>query len=226
MKVFLSYQLDPADLVWPGEPNLEIRQCTEIGVSEKLYNSYQLTLPDHVGTHYDAPNHFNPNGPKIGELPVEYFWFENICVIDAPKNAKEGVTKEDLIPYEAEIKKADLLLIKTGFAQVRRDSPEIYQMEGPFLYPETCRYMVETFKDLKSVGFDFLSLGSPCNDLAADAHQIILGCFTDNFITVIEDMDLRPLYETQKKLRRVVAAPLKAVGLDSGQVSVIGEFEE
>ena len=226
MKVFLSYQLDPADLVWPGEPVLEIRRCTEIGVNDKPYNSFELTLPNHVGTHYDAPCHFNANGPKISELPIDYFWFENICVIDAPKNPKEGVTVDDLKPYEDDIKQADLLLIKTGFAQVRRDQPKTYQMEGPFLYPETCRYMVETFDNLKCVGFDFMSVGSPCNDLAAEAHQNLLGCYNGKYITAIEDMDLMPLYETQKKLMRVIAAPLKAIGLDSGQVSVIGEFEE
>jgi len=224
MKVFLSYLLDPADLVWPGEPVLEIRRCTEIGQNDKVYNSFELTLPNHVGTHYDAPRHFNPNGPSISELSVDYFWFENIYVIEAPKKPKEGVTKEDLAPHEDAIKQADLLLIKTGFAQVRKDRPEIYQMEGPFLYPETCRYMVDTFSGLKCVGFDFMSLGSPCNDLAAEAHQILLGCQTEKFITVIEDMDLTPLYEVKKPLLRVVAAPLKALGLDSGQVSVIGEF--
>jgi len=226
MKTYLSYPLNPADLAWPGEPNLVIRQCTEIGVNDKLFNSFQLTLPNHAGTHYDAPNHFNANGPKISELPVDYFWFENIYVIDAPKKAKEGITKEDLSPHEDEIKQADLLLIKTGFAQVRRDHPKTYQMEGPFLYPEACRYMVDTFDNLKCVGFDFLSVGSPCNNLAAESHQVLFGCHTENFITAIEDMNLMPLYETQKKLKRVVAAPLRALGLDSGQVSVIGEFED
>jgi len=225
MKAFLSYQLDPADPAWPEVPDLVIRQCAEIGKNGDLYNSFEMTLPNHFGTHYDAPRHFNANGPKISELPIDYFWFEKICVIDLPKEPKEGITKEDFAPHEDEIKKADLLLIKTGFSRVRRTQPEIYQMEGPFLYPETCRYMVDTFNDLKCVGFDFLSLGTPNNSLIEEAHQHLLGCHTDKYITIIEDMDLMPLYETQKNLKRVIAAPLRVAGMDSGQAVVIGEFE-
>ena len=226
MKVFLSYLLDLTDRIWPGEPELEIRQRAKIGVNGEDSNTFVLSLYNHAGTHYDAPNHFNPNGMKISELPVEYFWFENVCVIDAPKKEREGIMIEDLTPYEDEIGKADLLLIKTGFARARIERPGVYQMEGPFLYPEACRYMLDTFDNLKCVGFDFLSVGSPENDLSTEAHQILLGCHTDKFITAIEDMDLTPLYGTEKKLKRVVAAPLRVMGLDSGQVSIIGEFEE
>lgn len=68
--------------------------------------------------------------------------------------------------------------------------PKKYQMEGPFLTPETCLYMVNTYKNLKCVGFDFLAIGSPCNDLAAPAHQNLLGLNTEKFITAIEDMNL------------------------------------
>ena len=95
-------------------------------------------------------------------------------------------------------------------------------MEGPFLTPETCLYMVNTYKNLKCVGFDFLAIGSPCNDLAAPAHQNLLGLNTENFITAIEDMNLS---ELKGKINFVVAAPLRIVGVDSSQVSVIADLD-
>ena len=85
---------------------------------------------------------------------------------------------------------------------------------------------MRTFPDLRTVGFDFLSIGSPANDLSAPAHQTLLGCHTDHFVTGIEDMDLRPLYEAHGKIRSVVAAPLRIVEVDSSQVSVIADIEE
>jgi len=224
MNIFLSYQLDPKDLAWPGEPTVKVQQATEIGVNGMPFNSFITELPNHCGTHYDAPRHFNPKGLRITELPMEYFVFKNVLLLDIPKKACEGVTVDDLKKHEADIQKADLLLIRTGFDKMRKTDPKVYQMESPFLTPETCLYMVNTFKDLKTVGFDFLAIGSPCNDLAAAAHQNLLGCNTEKFITGIEDMHLEEI--GNKKIKSVIAAPLRISELDSSQVSVIAERED
>lgn len=226
MKEFLSYSLNPADVVWPGEPKIEIHQCTQIGRDGNTANTFQSILPNHCGTHYDAPFHFNKNGPKITELPMEYFWFEKIAVLDIPKKAEEGVMPEDLEPYREKIKLSDLLLLKTGFYKERQEHPQLYGAHGPYLHPDVCRYLIQEFPNLKTIGFDFLSIGSPCNNDSTEAHQTLLGCFSENYITAIEDMNLEPLYRIDKKIKRVIAAPLRVVELDSSQVSVIAEFEE
>jgi len=225
MKKFLSYILNPEHLVWPGEPNIEITQCTKIDETSPC-NTFLSRLPNHCGTHYDAPWHFNPNGPRITELPIEYFWFENVAVLDVPKGPDEGIFPEDLMPYADRIAKADLLLLKTGQTMLRKEQPEVYQQHGSYLSPEVCEYLVSNFPDLRTIGFDFLSIGSPANDLSPKSHQTLLGCYNGKFITGIEDMDLGPLYETDKKLKRVVVAPLRIVQLDSSQVSAIAEFED
>ncbi len=225
MKTYLSYILDPDDLVWPGEPNIEVTHCTEIK-GENKYNSFLSSLPNHCGTHYDGPWHFNPNGVKFTELPMEYFWFDKVAVVDVPKKPEEGVEPKDLEPFREEIEKAELLLIKTGFAFVREKEPKVYQNNGPYLSPEVATYMIENFPKLRTVGFDFLSIGSPCNDLSVETHQILLGCHSEHFITGIEDMDLRPLYENTGKVKQVIAAPLRIIGLDSSQVCVIAELED
>ncbi len=225
MRTFLSYVLDPQDPVWPGEPNIEVTHCTQIK-GECKYNSFLSKLPNHCGTHYDGPWHFNPDGMKFTELPMDYFWFDKVAVVDAPKKEEEGVTPDDLKPFEEEISKAGLLLIKTGFAFVRENKPEVYQSHGPYIAPETASYLLSTFPNLRTIGFDFLSIGSPANDLSAQTHQILLGCHSDNFITGIEDMDLRPLYGDNVRVNRVIAAPLRIAGVDSSQVSVIAELGE
>ena len=89
MKTYLSYILNPEHLVWPGEPTIKVRQCTKIE-GDSPCNTFLSELPNHCGTHYDAPWHFNPNGPKITELPMEYFWFTNVLVLDIPKKRVIG----------------------------------------------------------------------------------------------------------------------------------------
>ena len=134
MQVYLSYTLAPGDVVWPGEPTVEIHQFTS--VEKDGYNSYKTLLPNHHGTHYDAPNHFNAAGPKITELPMDYFWFDRVCVLYLPKEPGQGVTREDLEARRQQIGDAQLLLFKTGFARYREEQPRVYEENGPFFYPE------------------------------------------------------------------------------------------
>lgn len=225
MKTYLSYILDPKDPVWPGEPNIQVKHCTQIE-GDCLYNSFLSILPNHCGTHYDGPWHFNPEGVRFTELPMEYFWFDRVAVADAPKKADEGVTPEDLEPFREEISQAKLLLIKTGFCFVRREQPQVYQNYGPYLTPETAEYLTGSFPNLNTVGFDFLSVGSPANDLSARTHQILLGRGGGHFVTAIEDMDLSPLYENNGRVVQVIAAPLRIAGVDSSQVCVIAQLED
>ena len=121
---------------------------------------------------------------------------------------------------------ADLLLLKTGLCKIRDTQPRVYEAQGAFLTPEVCRYLVETFPDLKAIGLDFLSVGTPANQLSKQAHRILFGCHNGKYIPAIEDMDLRPLFETETPLKSVIAAPLRLGKVDSSQVTVIGEFRE
>jgi arylformamidase len=84
--------------------------------------------------------------------------------------------------------------------------------------------MVETFDKLLCVGLDFLSVGTPANDLAAASHQWLLGVHTKKFITAIEDMPMSPL--DNKKIISVTLGPLRIEGIDSAQLSIMAEVEE
>lgn len=82
-RVFLSYLLGDGDVVWPGEPTVHIEPFTTI--ERDGYNSCKTILPNHHGTHCDGPDHFNPNGPKLNDLPISYFWFDRVAAVDIPK---------------------------------------------------------------------------------------------------------------------------------------------
>lgn len=114
-RVYLSYLLDEDSVVWPGEPTVRIEQDTCI--EKNGYNSFKTTLPNHHGTHMDGPYHFNPDGPRLMELPMEYFCFDRVVAVDVPKGPGEGIDPADLKPWEDDIRRADLLLLKTGLWQ-------------------------------------------------------------------------------------------------------------
>ena len=219
MYEFLSHLLDPAAPHWPGTPAVAATQDTEIG-DECPYASWTMTVPNHFGTHMDAPRHFVPGGIKITDLPIEYFTHDRVLFIDA-----EGVMPEDLKPYEEEIKKVSCLLIRTGYEKYRTEDPTRYETLSPHVHPETCKYLVETFPDLLVIGFDFLALGTPANDLAPVAHRQLLG-FDPNqkkFVTCIEDMHLSAL-PAGCKIKRFYNLPLRVINVDSSVVTCVAEF--
>lgn len=225
MYVYLSYPLQEGMVGFPSTPVYWVGKHDIIGVDGAAFNTSIMTIPNHYGTHCDGPRHFNPVGEKLVELPPEYFIFkgDDILVLDIPKTFKEVLTPEDVKPYEEQLKKAKLLLIRTGFEKERDANPKGYKYENPSATPEFCKYLVENFPDLRSFGFDSLSLASACNNYGVEAHHWLLGCYTKHFITCIEDMKLSPL--EGKKVKSIVVAPIRAIEIDSAPVTVIAEVE-
>ncbi|WP_289002133.1 cyclase family protein [uncultured Megasphaera sp.] len=225
MHVFLSYPLAKGQVVYPNSPAYLSGRQDIIGVNGSVFNTSIMVIPNHYGTHYDAPRHFNPEGLKITELPMDYFCFkgDDILILDVPKGNKEVITAEDVMPYKDQIAKAKLLLLRTGFEKQKELDPESYKYENPSAHPSFCKYLVENFPELKTIGLDSLSLGSVCNDYAIEAHHWLLGCYTDHFVTVIEDMMLSPL--EGKTVKSITVAPIRALDVDSAPVTIIAEVE-
>ncbi|MEI3363633.1 MAG: cyclase family protein [Oscillospiraceae bacterium] len=174
----------------------------------------------------DGPYHFNPDGPRLMELPMEYFCFDRVVAVDVPKGPGEGIDPADLKPWEDDIRRAESVAVKDR--PLQNPGHTAAGLRGPrgILSPEVCKYLVETFPDLKVIGLDFLSVGTPANQLSKRAHRILFGCHNGKYIPAIEDIDLRPLFETRMPLKSVIVAPLRLGKVDSSQVTVIGEFGE
>lgn len=223
MHLFLSHMLISDAPHWPGTPAVAAVQDTDV-TDDFPYASWTVSVPNHFGTHMDAPRHFVPNGLKITELPIEYFSHDRVLLIELPKGDAEGVMPEDLKPYEEEIKKVSCVLIRSGYEKYRTEDPERYESRPPHVHPDTCKYLVETFPDLLVIGFDFLALGTPANDLAPIAHRQLLGYDPDQskFVTCIEDMHLAEL-PVGCTIKRFYNLPLRVAEIDSSVVTCIAE---
>lgn len=228
MFLFLSHELDPNGLAWPGEPVVKVQQCTDVS-DDCPFCSFISTLPNHFGTHMDAPRHFVKNGISINELPIEYFCHKKVALLEIPKKEAEGITKEDLIPYKELLSNVSFALIRTGFEKHKFTNPLHYQNEGPYIAPSAGDYLSEEFPNLKGIGMDFLAIGSPSKkvpkgELPPDCHRHILGYYTGKFVTAIEDMHLSEI-PANANILQFFNAPLRIKGLDSSQVVCIAEID-
>lgn len=227
MFMFLSHPLDPAGFGWPGEPIVSIEPCSTI--EKNGYMSYITKLPNHFGTHMDAPAHFIPGGISINELPIEYFCHTKVALLEIPKDHGEGIHRSDLEPFEDVMSQVSFALIRTGVERYRTTDKDIYASDGPWVAPCAGDYLTENFPGLKGIGVDFLAIGSlsksaPEGESPADCHWHILGKFSGKFITAVEDMHLSELPKGAR-ITRFFNAPLRVLGLDSSQVVCVAEVE-
>ena len=115
----------------------------------------------------------------------------------------------------------ELLLIRTGFEQKRRD--DVYWNDNPGINPDLPDWLRDRFPKLRCVGFDFISVTSwQYRAEGRLAHKAFLAPEKGSReIWAIEDMSLKDAPETIKK---VVVAPLLVEDGNGAAVTVIAEY--
>lgn len=223
MYKLLSYPISRHSTACPGATLLSVEKVHTAG-EDCDWTEWKYTLPNHLGTHYDAPNHHFAQGKRIAELPLEQFIFEKPFIAEVPKQPNELITKEDLLPYAEQIAACDALLLRTGFSALYHN-PEIYGGQNPGVSSEAAKWLNQNFRDLKAVVLDFISLQAMANiPDGVIAHKWLLGQYSDNMICIIEDANLSGL--SNDTLVRIFALPYFIDEIDSAQVTVLAEIKE
>lgn len=225
MRRLLSHVMRKDAPGWPGNPTVEIRPVSVIDRRGASCNSSVVEVFNHFGTHFDAPRHYNPDGPAISQLPFDRFFYERPLLLDIPKDATEPITAAELMPYENQLRQCDLLMLRTGFEQYRTSDPQRYSAKGPWLGSDAAKYLMENhfYENIKTVAGDFLSFATP--DFLPDGHEThnyLLGNHGDGYICIIEDLSMR--YLPSGFLKSAVSMPYFIEGIDSAPVTVWVEY--
>ncbi|MEV5030232.1 cyclase family protein [Paenibacillus sp. LPE1-1-1.1] len=220
-RLVLSYPLSITTPVYKDNPPVEIRQQFSINKGD-LFNQFFINTINHNGTHIDGPWHFNPQGKKLSELPIDNFIFTRMKTLDIPKSDDELITKEDLEPFANRIAGSDLLLIRTGFGKIRDSDSVRYGNRNPGFSASAAQYLM-IFESLRAIGFDFISASAAQTlDEGIAFHQIVAGTGRKDgrFLLIIEDMNLNC---DLSGLNIVYAVPLFIEGIDSSFSTVFAE---
>jgi arylformamidase len=219
--VRLSYEIGLRHPGWPGNYTYEWEPVSSIERGD-VANFGILHLLDHFGSHLDAPRHFNDAGPAIADVPLERFVYERPVLVDVPKQDRELVSLDELEAHHERLRNADIVLIRTGWSDVRDPDPVRYAAEGPGVSPEACEYL-SALPELKAVGLDFISLAAyrKIDPEGILAHQILCGVDRDRYVIIVEDIDLSAY---SPNAHRVYAIPLFPEGADSSPCTVFAEM--
>jgi kynurenine formamidase len=223
-RLVLSYPLSVHTPVYRDNPPVEIRQQFSIQRGD-LFNQFFIDTINHNGTHIDGPWHFNPQGKKLNELPIDYFVFTRMTILDIPKTDDELISKEDLEPFANRIAGSDLLLIRTGFGKIRDSDPVRYGNRNPGFSSSAAQYLM-VFDSLRAIGIDVISASAAQKlDKGIAFHQIISGKDRKDgrFLLIIEDMNLN---HDLSGANIVYAVPLFIEGIDSSFSTIFAEKRE
>jgi arylformamidase len=220
--IYLNHILNNSTPGYGNKIDIQIKSVRSISNGDTSNESH-LNLGNHVGTHIDAPFHFDNDGITLDQMNADFWICTKPFLIYEPLRQKEICTlssiksKLDDMPFET-----DILLLKTNFEKFRT-TPEIYGNENPILEPEIALYLRKNFR-LKFIGIDTISFGSRAHrEMGRSTHKAFLYKYDDlnDPIFLIEDMALNLI---QKSPSSIFISPLLYEKADGAPCTILAEI--
>jgi len=222
----LSHPLRADAPVWPGNPAAAGIELVDSMARGDPDNAAALHLFAHSGTHVDTPWHFNAAGRAAWQLQIEAFVFAAPVLIEVPAGEDAAIDPAALEPHAAAIADADLVMIRTGWSDLRSTEPERFANRGPYLAPDAARWLMDRHPRLRAIATDAISIGSPRHrEVSHKTHHVLTGVgrTDDRFVLIYEDVGL---VAEAAAARRVLAWPLFVDGADGSPVTFVAELPD
>jgi kynurenine formamidase len=220
----LTYPLNKSNAYWPGPSYAPFTYKTVATLKDDGVSSGTYSTPEHLGTHIDAPNHFEDNQPSVDKLRLETLIGPAIVIDISDKvenNADYELTVADIIHWEdvnGRIPERSIILLNTGWWR-RWDDYEKYKnadaadkLHFPGYSADAAGFLVEK-RDINGIGIDTLS--ADCG-ISTDftVHHIINGG-SKYILENVANLDkLPPTGAT------LIIAPIKIEGGSGGQTRI------
>lgn len=183
--VDLTYPLDESNPYWPGD-NYGPFSYDVIATFEKdNVLSGAFSMPEHLGTHLDAPNHFVKGQVGVDEIPLEKL-VAPLVVIDirtaVSDDADYQLTVDDLNAWEQRngfIPPRSVVFALTGWGTRWSDFESYKNADGegtlhfPGFSPESAEWLVQE-REISGLGIDTLSVDPGVSQDFA-VHHIVHG---------------------------------------------------
>ncbi len=179
----LTYSLNDQSPFWPGD-NYQPFQLRTIATLEKNgVSSKAFSMPEHFGTHIDAPCHFEKGQPTVEEIAVGDLFASGVVIdvtLPAEADADYRLTVDDLVAWEkrhGRIPDRAVVFLKTGWGRFwnSNDRYRNQDLQGRMHFPgfseDSARWLVKE-RAIRGVGIDTLSIDhGPSKDFIV--HHVI-----------------------------------------------------
>lgn len=211
--VDLTHALNEKSPFWPGDDYQPFQLKTIATLEKNGVSSKAFAMPEHFGTHLDAPCHFEQGQPTIDEIATEDLFAPGVVVdmtMAAEADPDYRLSVADLIAWEKEhgiIPKRGIVFLKTGWSRfwdsnVRyRNQDTMGKMHFPGFSADAARWLIKE-RNVRGIGIDTLSIDhGPSKDFIV--HHIINGAgrYGLENVASLEKLPARDFF--------VIVAPIK-----------------
>ena len=211
--VDLTYSLNDHSPYWPAENYQPFKLVTIATLESDGVLSKAMSFPEHLGTHLDAPNHFEANRPSVDQLTPEQLFAPGVVIDIAPKaeaNADYALTLEDVTAWEAEhgaVPDGAVVMIHTGWGRfwTNYDRYKNQDVRGGLHFPgctkAAAEYLVQQ-RNVRGLGIDTLSI-DPGTSKTFDVHHVLnaAGRYALENVAKLDELPAKGFY--------LVVAPIK-----------------
>lgn len=207
----LSVPVDAGTVVYPGDPTprFEVHSTIE----RDGFNLLDIHLGSQSGTHMDAPYHFEPDGLRLDEVPVDQFVGTGVVIEASGLPARGEIGWEHVAPVADRLGPGVVALLRTGWST--HYGTETY-FEHPFLGAKACERMLDL--GVRTFCIDAINIDETPDDnhpgVGFPSHHLISrldGVIGENF----------RLGELPEGNFLVVCTPIRLTGADGGPVRAV-----
>ncbi len=165
----LTYPLNANNPYWPGEAYQPFKLEVIATLEKEGAYSCRYSSPEHLGTHIDAPNHFEPNQPSVDEIPFEDLVGPAVVIditLKVEADTDYRLMVEDITEWEQEhgtIPQGAIVFLYTGWGK-RWNDPARYRnidekgmKHFPGFSAESASFLADE-RQVKAIGIDTLSV--------------------------------------------------------------------
>lgn len=181
----LTWTLNEKNPYWPGNGYEPFSLRTIATIEQDGVLSKAFSMPEHLGTHIDAPSHFEKGQPSVSDIDPGLFFGPGV-VLDISMRAETDhdtwLTVEDLREWEdahGRIPPGAIVFLRTGWGRFFWNYPRYRNQDArgrlhfPSYSSEAARFLIEQ-RQAKGIGVDNLSIDRGISkDFAV--HHIVNG---------------------------------------------------
>ena len=175
----LTQPLGPATPLWPGSRPLEVEVESDHD-ADGLYLR-NIALPEHAGTHLDAPAHYHPGGATTDRVPLATLVRPAVrldvrdLVGDDARFALDAATVEQIEGREGRIPAGAAVLVCTGWDRFLDDPARYGGASSPPSFPGLARDAARLLVRRRVAGIGIDTLGvDPGHVVEPLVHRITL----------------------------------------------------
>ena len=223
--VDLTWPIGPDTPYWPGGKYQPFKSEVIATLDADGVYSRSYCTPEHLGTHVDAPNHFDGSQIGLDRIPLEDLMAPAVMIdmtaMTAKLDADAMLTLDDVHAWEKThgvVPSGSIVLLRTGWAgriadqKAYRNMDDAGRLHFPSYSPEAATYLVKE-RSARALGVDDLSIDA---GVSADfkVHHIVNGAGRYGLENLA---NLERLPATGAFL---IVAPIKLAGGSGGQARV------